>query len=285
MKIAFILLMFLSLNVFAQEAKVVQEKKTFSNLIVFSELRLQGITLTDLGLERSENFTRPVSAAVEKWMMPKIESFFEGIVSCEEDCPSFYYKWIKMLPEEAGPIEEKYRGHVFLRMELFLKKNLSDFEWSGRLIFIEINTKRVLKTLDIPATSKKWNLINKKELNSALASEIYKRIIYSLQKINDHFLNEHAYQKVLRLNVQGYKKLDDVRFLISEMESRMKEQNLIIKIDSFDQEGAQLLIYLPGEEKSFSDLLSRLKELKLFESYKIMHEFNGVQHVLKFVNE
>ena len=56
------------------------------------------------------------------------------------------------------------------------------------------------------------------------------------------------------------------------------------QMDYLKSSEAQILCFYQGEEKSFTDLLSRVKELKLSQSYKLVNEFNGI-HTLKLVTE
>ena len=61
--------------------------------------------------------------------------------------------------------------------------------------------------------------------------------------------------------------------------------NFEVQIDLFDQKETQLLCFYQGEEKSFTDLLSQVKELKSSQSYRLVNEFTGIHHVLKLVAE
>ena len=71
---------------------------------------------------------------------------------------------------------------------------------------------------------------------------------------------------------------------MEELKARGSSLGLDVQMDFFKSSEAQILCFYQGEEKSFTDLLSQLKELKLSQSYKLVNEFNGI-HILKLVTE
>jgi hypothetical protein len=60
---------------------------------------------------------------------------------------------------------------------------------------------------------------------------------------------------------------------------------LEVSLESFSKNEAFLTCFYRGEEKSFSDLLSGLKEIKLRQPYQLMGEFTGVQYTINFMTE
>jgi hypothetical protein len=79
--------------------------------------------------------------------------------------------------------------------------------------------------------------------------------------------------------------MGDVLALIETLKSRGAAIGLEIKLDKMSSGEAEVICFYQGEEKSFTDLLSKVKELKSSTSYQVVDEFNGSVHVLKLVGE
>jgi hypothetical protein len=91
--------------------------------------------------------------------------------------------------------------------------------------------------------------------------------------------------RLSRLVISGHKHLGDVSDLMKLLKKEGQNLGLELQWDLFTQKEAQLLCFYQGEEKSFTDLLSRIKELKSSHSYNVVNEFTGVRHVLKLIAE
>jgi hypothetical protein len=90
---------------------------------------------------------------------------------------------------------------------------------------------------------------------------------------------------VRRLVIKGHQRLGDV-IQLTEMLKKMGERiHLELRLDFFGLEEAHLLCFYQGEEKSFTDVLSQLKELKSSHRYKLLNDSTGVHHLIRFVTE
>ena len=88
-----------------------------------------------------------------------------------------------------------------------------------------------------------------------------------------------------RLVIKDFKNLSDVFFLIEVLRNEGVSLSAVPVLSTFNSKEAIVLVFYQGEEKTFTDLLSRLKELKSSYNYKFETELIGTDHVMKFVSE
>ena len=127
--------------------------------------------------------------------------------------------------------------------------------------------------------------LEQKDLNSSMVSSMFRSPMDSFTKINRKIQDSPRLNRLTRLVVSGHKNLGDVISLIDLLKKNSTTSSLELSLNAFSTKQAELLAFYQGEEKSFTDLLSRVKELKSSHSYSLVNEFSGVHHELKLVAE
>jgi hypothetical protein len=94
-----------------------------------------------------------------------------------------------------------------------------------------------------------------------------------------------GFNRVSQLVIKGQQHLGDVFALMEMMKTRGSLLGLDVSLDSFSKDQANLVCFYRGEEKSFSDLLSGIKELKSTHRFSLVDEFTGVHYVIKLISE
>lgn len=94
-----------------------------------------------------------------------------------------------------------------------------------------------------------------------------------------------GFNRVSKLVLKGYKHLGDVLQLNELLKTRGTSLGLEIVLQTFSKDESNLLCFYQGEEKSFTHILSGIKEVKLTHGYTLVNEFTGIHHVIKFVTE
>lgn len=278
MKGIFLLIFLFSLQVRGDsEISPLKNKK----LYIISDFHIDGFSWSDLALTQEEHFSGPVVRAWERWLKERFAGEFDDIQVCDKACLGFYEKWGKSLPEKAKEVDPQFNNSYFFKIDLMLRKFIQTYSWNGRAGFLEVASKRSFALSEIPEVKRKWGIEDQKTMTSSFATDVYRFSLQTFAQAVEAFKKEKHYQQVLRLYVSGHKRLEDIQMLVSELESKSKELGILYKIESFGRNESELLVYLSGEEKSFSDLLSRLKELKLSQSYKIVHESSNGKHEIK----
>ncbi len=268
------------------------ENKHYSKLIILPEINLIGITWSELGLDKSSSFTDPLMNSWSKWLTKNQPSNVEDIIECSSDCLDDFRQWLQIPQEEDMQVPDSIHHALWLKI-LFNVRKLSfipdinewEFEWDGSIVLLDANTKLLLSSRNIDTHHKTWRGLDQKALNSALASSMYKSALKGLSKINKKVEDSSRFNRLSRLVITGHKNLGDVMSLIELLKKEGNKLYLELKLDYFKPNEAHLLCFYQGEEKSFTDLLSGVKELKSSHSYSLVNEFTGVHHVLKLIAE
>jgi hypothetical protein len=270
---------------------VTGETKPISKIILITEITPQAFSWKDLGLEEAANFTNPLDESWVKWINENLPSTVEEVVICDSSCMSYYNKWSETQLDEIN-VPEEYLNSVFLNVHLELKRsnvqeNLkeSTFEWEGRTLLQDVATKRILASFALPNEKRTFRQQDQKGLNSGIASSIYRTPLTAFMQFNRKLETKIGFNRVSRLVIQGYRHLGQVLELEEMLKTRGTSLGLDVFLDHFSKDEANLVCFYRGEEKSFTDLLSSIKELKSNHSYRLVNEFTGVHHLIKFVTE
>lgn len=267
------------------------ESKPFSKVFLITEINPVHFGWPDLSLENETSFTKPLNESWIKWLNENIPNTVEEVVLCDAACMNFYSSWTETHAESLS-IPEEFSRSIFLKVNLYLKrtnvqstlKEMS-FEWEGRSLIQDVATKRVLGSFALQTESRSFRQTDQKAMNSSLASSLYRSPISGFMYFRSKLEEKIGFNRLTRLVIKGQKHLGDVIALNELLKTRGSSLGLEVFLDSFTKDEANLICYYKGEEKSFTDLLSSIKELKSSHSYTLVNEFTGVQHVLKLVTE
>ncbi|MCM2351056.1 MAG: hypothetical protein NDI69_13625 [Bacteriovoracaceae bacterium] len=268
------------------------DSKQYSKLLVLSEINLIGMNWNELELDQASTFTDPIMDSWLKWLDSNAPSNVEEIALCMGECLNAFSSWQDLPQEEGMRISEDLLNGVWLKVSFNLRKisyskSLNEWEltWDGRVVLLDMNTKKIIASYNMLPETKSWRGLDQKTLNSTLASAMYRSPLDALNKSVRKIQEGLRLNRLSRLVIQGHSHLGDVVSLIELLKKEGEALNLELQLDLFSQKEAQLLCFYQGEEKSFTDLLSRLKELKSSHSYRLVNEFTGVHHVLKLIAE
>ena len=268
------------------------EDKSFHKMWILSEVNLSGMTWENLELNSPDSFKAAMETSWFKWMGSHLPASVEEAAACRKDCFDTYQRWEQKPQDEAyGEAGPDYIDTIWAKVTFNLKPGTSTsftpekvYEWEGRIVFLDVNTKRVLASLELPSEKKVFRHNDQKKINSDLASLLYRTGVSGFLQLNSKLQNAKVLNRVTRLSIKGHKQATDVLGLMDELKTRGTLLGLETQMDYLKSSEAQILCFYQGEEKSFTDLLSQLKELKLSQSYKLVNEFNGI-HTLKLVTE
>jgi hypothetical protein len=272
------------------ERLLLNEDRWFKKLFIIPEINLIGLNWSQLGLEQQANFSEPLLNSWFKRVENSAPSNLDEIVPCSKSCSDEFYRWLQIPQDQGMEISSLALNGLWLKVSFNIRKmtmradiNEWQFEWDGSTILLDANTKDVLASYDMLREIKTWRGLDQKGLNSALASALYRSALDPLDRSIRKIQESQRLNRVSRLVIHGQQNLDDVISLIELLRKEGGPLFLNPRLDNFSQKEAQLLCFYRGEEKSFIDLLSRLKELKSSQSYRIVNEFTGIHHVLKLI--
>lgn len=266
--------------------------KQYAKVNLISEINLVGLEWAELGLEKESSFSAPMMASWQNWLLANQPANVEEVVQCVDECVVGFKRWQEINQDEGMQVSPEFQNNLWLKISYNLRRvnyiaslNEWTFEWDGSVVLLDANTKRLLASETLSSQTRTWRGLDQKSLNSALASQMYRTPMSAFNTLTKKVADMPQLNRVVRLVILGQKHLGDVLSLMDVLKKEGKSINLELQLDSFSQNQAQLLGFYQGEEKSFTDLLSRLKELKSSHSYTLVNEFTGVHHVLKLIAE
>ncbi len=269
--------------------EMVQTKK-IPKLFLVSDIDLIGLTWSDLALENGSRFSNPLIASWVKWALPLVSDKVEEVLPCVDDCRDAFYQWLQIPQDGKMEVPVDYVNSFWLRISFKLRKlnhdtdiNEWSFEWEGSAVLLDANLKEAIAIRSIETEKKTLRGLDQKTLNSVLASSIYRSALDHLQRAVLKLKESERPDRLTRIIVKGQKNVTDLFSLIELLRKEGAPLKLTAKLDVFGPKEAQILCFYKGEEKSFTDLLSRLKELKSSQSYGLVNEITGIHHVLKLV--
>ncbi len=267
------------------------ESKPIGKIILMTEIEPQDFTWQDLGLENEKIFINPLNKSWLKWFNENLPSTVEEVVGCESDCMNFFRKWSESHLDEIS-IPEEFRNAVFLVVNLKVKRTVvlenlqeTDFKWEGRTLLHDLTTKRVVGSFPLPIEKRTFRRLDQKALNSGIISSLYRSPLTSFMQFKKTLEQKSGFNRVSKLVLKGYKHLGDVLQLNELLKTRGTSLGLEIVLQTFSKDESNLLCFYQGEEKSFTHILSGIKEVKLTHGYTLVNEFTGIHHVIKFVTE
>lgn len=266
--------------------------KVYQKIFIVNEMNLLNLTWQDLGLESEGVFTEPLLTSWNKWFQSNQPSNVEEVVSCTRKCLDDFSKWQALKQGEGMQVPHELSNSIWVRVSFNLRKVLYKeeirewhFVWDGSVLVLDSNTKKIISSTTMNPEKKVWRGLDQKSLNSKLASSLYRSPLEAFTTTVKKVQDLPRLNRLNRLIITGHQKLDDVLLLIDQLKKTGTKINFEVQLDTFSQKEAQVLCFYQGEEKSFTDLLSQVKELKSSHSYKVVNEFTGVHHVLKLVAE
>ena len=267
------------------------EIKPFAKLILISEIDPYQFQWTDLGVDNEKSFLTPLNSSWLKWFNYNLPSSVEEVVICDVVCMNYFSKWTDTQSDQLS-LPEDYNHSVFLKVNLQLKRSAVlenvlevTFDWEGRALLLDPTTKRVLASFTLPIERRTFRQLEQKALNSSLASSLYRAPLTAFMQFNRKLEEKVGFNRVSKLVIKGHQNLGDVLMLTEMLKTRGSSLGFEAVLDNFSRDEAYLLCFYRGEEKSFTDLLSSIKELKSSHGYTLVNEFTGVHHVIKFVTE
>jgi hypothetical protein len=270
-----------------------KEAWDYDALYIISEIGLIGLTWKDLGLEKSEDFLSPLRSSWIDLAEKASSSKIEKIDDCIESCFQEFREWLNSsLAQRSLDADSYFRRSLVLKISYSLKKTGSrlqfgelDLEWEGKFILLDGESKKSLYSASIPIVQKTFQQQAFKALNSSIAGHMYRNSKDLFQGLEAVIKSSKRFSRLSYLTLTGHSHLGDVLVFNEKLRKEGEGLSLDPQIDLFTQKEAKILAFYRGEEKSFIDLLSRLKELKSSQSYKIFSEPVGNGFLLKFVAE
>lgn len=262
----------------------------YSRMYILGEVTPLGFEWKELGLERETQFTSPLLKSWEKWLKENLPKNVGEVKICEAECLVYHSQWEEKNPEAvvAAP-DPQYENTLWLKISLNLRRSvvnsIQDYTWDGRVLLLDGNTKKSLVNTALPKETKEWMNLPQAEINTGLVSRVYKTPLGAFPAMIQKTEASLPLNRVIRLVITGQRHMGDVSKLVELLQTRGSSLGLQVEMSEFDSKAAVMKGYFRGEEKSFTDLLSQVKELKSSYNYSLVNEVTDQGHVIRMVKQ
>ncbi len=261
-------------------------KPFLPRIYLVSDVTLRGAEWAQLNLSEKASFLAPLDQVWLKWLKENLPPTVNDAQVCQDACLAYYKQWLER-PEGQPVAEDEYRDGLWLVVSfdlgaLLASQNRWKFNWEGRLVLIDVNTKKIIQSGEIPKETLVSRGPDQKEVNSQLASRLYRSAVGNLPPVIRKNQPPVRHARVGLVSISGNRNLGDVLNLMEKLQQEGRKLSLVTQLDAFTQKEATLLCFYQGEEKRFTDFLSQVKELNSSGRYRLVHFVDGDTHSLKF---
>ncbi len=262
----------------------------FSKIIVIGQVDLIGFEWKDLELEKETQFTAPLLRNWEKWLTENRPKSVAEILGCDAICLQYHAQWLEKSPEEVvkNP-DPQFHNILWIKISLHIRRNVIDkrqnYIWDGRVLVIDGNTKHTFATVTLPKEEKEWVNLSQNEVNTGLVSRVYRTPLGAFPSLNQRIEKILPLNRVIKLVISGHRNMGDVSKLIEVLQTRGSFLGLVVELGQIQSQEVILRGSFRGEEKSFTDLLSQVKELKSSNNYSLINEQKDGHYVIRMVKE
>ncbi|MFL5784036.1 MAG: hypothetical protein ACJ76H_05445 [Bacteriovoracaceae bacterium] len=287
------LFLLISLSVCAQESvptAPATPATPFSRMLIVSDMTLIGFEWKDLNLERESQFTAPLLRSWEKWLKEHTPKTGGAVEICEGACFDYLKSWEEKRPEDvSSTVDPAFQNVLWVKVGLNLRRsvvgNIQKFSWDGRVLLLDGNTKRSFANLTLPREEKEWMHVTQSEVNTQLVSRVYRTPMGVFPQLIEKADSALPLNRVIRLVITGQKNMGDVTKLVDLLQTRGSSLGLQVEMSEFGPKEAAMKAYFRGEEKSFTDFLSQVKELKSSYNYSLVNEVTPGGIVIRMVKK
>jgi hypothetical protein len=269
---------------------VSKTKHKYQKLWLRLNLELEGFNWDDLKLTSENDFTK---SFIPLWInyLRDLKGFdVSEILFCHEDCQQNHKNWESINPKNMiSEIPLHFKNSILLTQNIKIVRSTVEgafkeykFQLSGGFILEDLDSKNVIYYVDAKPETKSFNVKNQKELNSALASTVYRFPLGYLIEFKNSQKNKTD-QMTQFLTIRGGKGLSEIYKIKEAIEIEGAGMGIEIKLDLYSQSEAKLKITLQNEAKKIKDLIQSTKaiELKCGRKFEVKEE--GDQTILQLL--
>ena len=257
----------------------------FSKMWLIVESNIHSFKWSDIGLEREGQFSSALATAWKDWWVKNLPTNFDEVEVCHDECLNYLHNWQSASRNKAFNPDYSDGVWVNVSYDIFNIGNSTPqypvYKWEARVVFTDINTKKVLGSLTHDNQSRSLRGGDLQRLNSILASQVFSSSSQKFPQMKGFLEQVVKLNQVGQLKVKGHKHLGDVLALKDLIKTRGSSLGLEIELDHFSQDSATLLYFFQGEEKAFQDLLNRINELKSSKVYELKTQYEGSGPVIE----
>lgn len=264
-----------------------------SNKTVFlliPHMSLSGLEWMDLKLKNEESFLSGLWPAWKKWSEESENNLQLNL--CDERCEE---QWLSEKASDRGEInsyfgqEDEVQLVVDLRLELRKIKMLPnaevEYEISGTYSLHDYASGALLEAMNLgPEIKRIASNEDHQAINSQLANYFYRMAASGLVRLKS-FQDFRPYNQVQQLVIEGHKNFLEILAVENEIRLQLGTFSPRLELFALTKSTIEFKVLYRGEEKSFKELITGLKQLKSSYRPQYVWDTSTKELRLKLVHE
>lgn len=242
----------------------------YGSLFLNIKYNLPGTSFTDLGVEKGKDFTDEVNGHWLKWFSDNKPANIANIEVLNEDKLNRIQQYFKLPYERMlSEIPELFVNSLYLEIVINIEKigenqkfKEYEFQFSGGGYLLDLQSNKILSTLNIETENKKYRHLEYNKLSSVLANHVYRMPLSKLTNLKGKIKDIPPLNSIHRVSLYDFHNMGEVDVLIDLIRSKGIKHSVDAKLESMGTNRAELVVFMDGELADLKSLLSGLKAAK-----------------------
>lgn len=247
-----------------------KKSSDYGSLFLNIKYNLPGTSFTDLGVEKSKDFTDEVNNHWLKWFSENKPGNIANVEFLNEDKLKRIQQYFKLPYERMlSEIPEVFVNSLYLEIVINIEKvgesqkfKEYEFKFSGGGYLLDLQSNKILSTLSLSTESKKYRHLEFNKLSSVIANHVYRMPLSQLTSLKSKIKDIPPLNSIHRVSLYDFHNMGEVDILIDLLKSKGIKYSVDAKLESMGTNRAELVVFMDGELTDLKSLLSGLKAAK-----------------------
>lgn len=271
--------------------------KSYKNVFVTVDYKLEDMSWLDLGVEVESDFTGVISEHWKNILTTQLSGVVGNIIISDSSMREKLDNYLK-IPSEATMAFNKDKRSIQenstmgilnmddeLKQSLWLKvrvgiKKIGDsaltkkrtFSFDGDFVMQDLTTKKIVSFYDFIPEKTSFSFENAHDLSSNSASLVYRLPMNEFKELKKNLSALGGNRKKIKLDLKGFRSVAEVDSFAKYLETKGITLGVETKLISLGKESSVLQVEFRGENDPMVSLLKALNKVDLNDSRMMMLE-------------
>jgi hypothetical protein len=256
----------------------------YGSLYLNIQYKLPTTTYKDLGVEKARDFTDTVNEHWLKWFSENKPTNIANVEILTEQKLARLQDYFKLPYERMlQDIPEAFVNSLYLEIVIEIEKlgenekfKEYEFAFSGGGYLLDLQTNKIMSTLEMPKEVKKYRNLEYNKLSTVLANHVYRMPVVNFSNISKTIKDVTPIKSIQRLSLFDFSNMGELDKFTELLLSRGIKYSLHAKLDSLGLNRADLIIFMDGEIPELKSLLQEIKGEKSGSLFDLIDTDNNL---------
>ncbi|MDD0853671.1 hypothetical protein HBN50_11225 [Halobacteriovorax sp. GB3] len=272
-----------------------EDFRSFNNLFVTVDFKLQDMSWTDLGVKLEKDFTNVIHQYWRNWLLQSLNGVVKDVIVADESMKEKLVNYLK-IPVEATAYFDKDKGvlqenttmaimnmddelkqSLWLKIRVDIKKTGDDelvmkrnLIFDGDFILQDLNSKKIVNYYDFITEKASFSFSDEHELSSNSASLVYRLPMNRFKDIKKSLAEMLNEKKRVQLKLRGFRSVGEVESFSKYLQTKGVTLRLSTDVLSIGANETILQVEYRGENQVLFDLLKGLKNKSIEQETRVL---------------